>query len=44
MKMKSHINLKAFKLSDKNIYAELALGLQVHSVVCAVPHKTAIEK
>jgi|GEM_PF-633568 len=44
MKMKSHINLKAFKLSDKNIYAELVLGLQVHSVVCAIPHRTAIEK
>ncbi len=39
MQMKGHINLKAFKLSHKNIYIELALGLQIHSVVCAVPLK-----
>lgn len=36
MKMKGHINLKDFKLSDKDTYAELAFGLQIHSVVCAV--------
>ena len=36
MKMKGHINLKDFNLSDKDTYAELAFGLQIHSVVCAV--------
>jgi hypothetical protein len=40
MQMKTHINLKTFNLSNTDTYAELALGLQIHSLVCAIPHKT----
>ena len=36
MRMKGHINLKDFKLSDKDSYTELSFGLDIHSIVCAV--------
>ena len=40
MKMKGYINLKDFKLSDKDSYTELAFGLQIHSIVCALPDRS----
>ena len=36
MMMKDVINLQDFKLSDDKKYAELAFGLHVYSVVCAI--------
>ena len=44
MKMKGHINLKDFKLSDKDTYAELAFGLKISSLVCAVPNRDGTTK
>ncbi len=39
MTMKGLINLKDFKLSDKDTYSELVFKLKVKSIVCAMPHK-----
>jgi len=36
MMMKDVINLKDFKMADKNKYVEFAFGLHVYSVVCAI--------
>jgi hypothetical protein len=38
MSMKGLINLKDFKLSDKDTYTELIFELKINSIVCAVKH------